>query len=446
MAENDFEQIPDLAHVAACSRYLASLLRRKPHFQWLWVQGHLKRSYPLTELYKDLRAQAETCSSLAKLGQVFRDFKQRHFLRIGSRDYLRLSDFKQCTAGLSDLAEVCLQVGFDWLAKNPEQWSRSELGRGECAAQLSDFVVLGMGKLGGRELNYVSDIDLLFLQSARDPSRRPDNELKINFARSLSRLLDQWEHGDRVFNVDLRLRPKGKDGDLVPTINAAVYHYQLYGQAWERQALLKARALGGDRGAGNHFLKEVRPFVFRRFLDFQALDELKAMRDRILAEESQKSLQSSGDVKLGLGGIREIEFIVQSFQLIYGGRYHELNEPNTLKCLEILQKMDLVPVEMLQELHQAYVFLRRVEHWVQLDQNKQSHKIPRSTSDQTRLAKALGFDEDLERFHGFLDQVRRGVHEHFSAMFQQKKADSRSGKEVKPSRTGHKPDEGWKGL
>ena len=198
MDRNDFERIPDLGHVAACSRYLASLLRQESHVHWLWTQGHLKRGYPLTELYKDLRSQAEPCTRLEELSQVFRTFKQRHFLRIGSRDYLGLADFKQCTAGLSDLAEVCLQVGYDWLAKNPGLWSRSELSKGECAAQLSDFVVLGMGKLGGRELNYVSDIDLLFLQSARDPARRPDNELKINFARTLSRLLDQWESGDRV--------------------------------------------------------------------------------------------------------------------------------------------------------------------------------------------------------------------------------------------------------
>ena len=446
MDRHDVDQTPELAHVAMCSRYLASLLRRESHVHWLWDQGHLKRAYPLTELYKDLRSTALPCTSLEELSQAMRTFKQRHFLRIGSRDYLGLADFGQCTAGLSDLAEVCLQIGTEWLSRNPGLWSRSELSTEECSAQLSDFAVLGMGKLGGRELNYVSDIDLLFLQSGGDGSRRPDSELKARFGRALSRLLDKWEHGDRVFNTDLRLRPSGKDGDLVPTITAAVYHYQLSGQAWERQALLKARALAGDRGIGNLFLKEVRPFVFRRFLDFQALDELKSMRDKILAEESQKTLQSSGDVKLGRGGIREIEFIVQSFQLIYGGRYRELNEPNTLKCLEKLEKLKLVPMQMLQDLQQATVFLRRVEHWVQLDQNKQSHKIPRSENDQHRLSRALGFDGSLKRFQDVLDEHRRVVHEHFSAMFQQKKTNAQSKPASKGVQADPGPEPGWQEL
>jgi glutamate-ammonia-ligase adenylyltransferase len=209
----------------------------------------------------------------------------------------------------------------------------------------------------------------------------------------------------------------GKDGELVPPMEAAAEYYLNSGRAWERQALLKARPVAGDRSLGRAFLQEVAPFVFRRFMDFQALEELKGMRDRILAELKRTERDLFQDVKLGRGGIREIEFTVQSFQLIYGGRYRELDEPNTLACLDRLRKLELLPEDAAGQLQRDYRFLRRVEHWLQLDQNRQARRIPESEADRRRLATALGFGDDVRAFAEELEASGNRVHDHFTALF-----------------------------
>ena len=183
--------------------------------------------------------------------------------------------------------------------------------------------------------------------------------------------------------------------------------------------LLKARPAAGDRLLATSFIQQVRPFVFRRFLDFQALDELREMRDRILAETSRlRPGWDRFDVKLGIGGIREIEFLVQSLQLVYGGREPALDEPSTLRCLDKLAHLSLLSVEVAGGLKEAYTFLRRVEHWVQLDQNRQTQKLPSSEEAMSRLALVLGFGGDVARFRGALEEHCRLAHEHFSRLFQ----------------------------
>ncbi len=234
----------------------------------------------------------------------------------------------------------------------------------------------------------------------------------------LSRLLAESAEGDRVFLVDHRLRPYGKDGPLVPSYAAAADYYLESGQPWERQMLLKARPVAGERSLGLAFLREVRPFIFRRFLDFQALDELRAMRDRIAAESARHRFGwEQFDVKLGTGGIREVEFLVQSLQLIYGGRHPQLDEPNTLRCLDTLLELGLLDLEVVEELKASYIFLRRVEHWVQLDQNRQTQKLPKSNDARKRLALALGFGPDFGTFLETLETHCHAVHDHFLALF-----------------------------
>jgi glutamate-ammonia-ligase adenylyltransferase len=253
----------------------------------------------------------------------------------------------------------------------------------------------------------------------------------------LCRLLAESVDGDRVFQVDLRLRPQGKDGELAPSLAAAADHYLLHGRPWERQMLLKARPVAGDRSLGTVLLREVRPFVFRRFLDFQALDELRAMRDRILVEAVRPHTGwEQFDVKLGIGGIREIEFLVQSFQLIYGGRHPELDEPNTLRCLERLSSWRCRARRWRN--WERLCVPERVEHWVQLDQNRQTQKLPRSEDARMRLALALGF-EGNER--DFLEQLRNcctTVHEHFLGLFA---VQPQTGQvQLDPAITGQPPD------
>ena len=392
------------------------------YLDWLFAEKNLYRRYPLTSLFEDLQNAAGRTRNFQELLLAFREFKQRHFLRIGGRDLLGWADLVETTSQLSDLACVALQVGLDALSRHPDWWlAEDELKHWPQAKENTQLVVIGLGKLGGYELNYVSDVDLFFLHSLTTGGKaHADDAIMLlnRLCQWLSRLLADSVEGDRVFQVDHRLRPHGKDGPLAPSYSAAADYYLESGRPWERQMLLKARPVAGDRSLGTAFLREVRPFVFRRFLDFQALDELRAMRDRIVAEAGrQRPGWEHFDVKLGVGGIREIEFLVQSLQLIYGGRHTELDEPNTLRCLERLFELKLLAQEVVAELKASTIFLRRVEHWVQLDQNRQTQKLPKSKEALGRLALALGFEGDVGKFFETLEACCRLVHDHFLALF-----------------------------
>lgn len=420
----------EFERIRQSSQYLTILLRTRSDFaDWLRIHRNLHRRYPLTGLYSDLRQTTREVHSFVELAERFREFKQRHFLRIGGRDLLGLADLAETTSQLSDLASVSLQVGLEALSDHPEWWAGpDEIEHWPRVREEFETVVMGLGKLGGQELNYVSDVDLIFLSHPKNGDGRPSHVsvmLLNHLCHRLSRLMADRVNGDRVFVVDVRLRPQGKDGPLIPSLDAAAEYYLLHGRPWERQMLLKARPVAGARSSGMSFLQQIRPFVFRRFLDFQALDELRAMRDRILVEARQLGQGSQlYNVKLGIGGIREIEFLVQSLQLIYGGRHPELDEPNTLRCLDALLELGLLPAETVSELRESYIFLRRVEHWVQLDQNRQTQKLPQAEEARTRLASALGFDGSEKAFNKRLEECTATVHGHFTGLFHAPDADS----------------------
>ena len=410
----------EIDHVRQCSQYLDTLLRNNPeNGDWLSSGGRAGRKYPLTGLYAELHDEVSGAASFNDLLRLFRRFKQRHFLRIGARDLLGYADLAETTGQLSDLASVTLQIGLDILSTNPDLWVwGEELHSWERVKENLSIVVLGLGKLGGHELNYVSDIDLMFLSSKEGDSEH-HVILLSRLAHWLSRLIADRFEGDRVFQIDFRLRPRGKDGLLVPSLSMAVDYYLHNGQAWERQMLLKCKPVAGDRSTGTAFTQEVRPFVFRRFLDFQALGELREMRNRILTEAVRfRPGSSQFDVKLGIGGIREIEFLVQSLQLIYGGRNPELDEPNTLRCLEKLTGLGLLAASTAGELKQSYVFLRNVEHYIQLDQNRQTQKIPRSEDGRARLVLAMGFGRNEGAFMKALEDHCSRVQANFASLFQ----------------------------
>jgi glutamate-ammonia-ligase adenylyltransferase len=413
MTAGKMDHITEIRLIRNASTYLSRLLNRPEHMDWLWSRNNLMRRYPLTELYRDLSDTAARCDGYEELARALRGFKQRHFLRIGGRDLLGLADFSETVRQLSELAEVALQVALEALQERPHLWCGKETPE-EMARSLREnqVTVMGLGKLGGSELNYVSDVDLvLFKRFSGGPTGHR------RFCQALCRLVGEPFEGDKVFATDLRLRPMGKDGELVPPMEAAAEYYLNSGRAWERQALLKARPVAGDRGLGRVFLQEVAPFVFRRFMDFQALEELQGMRDRILAELKRTERDLFQDVKLGRGGIREIEFMVQSFQLIYGGRYRELDEPNTLACLNKLGKLELMPEEAVRQMQADYTFLRRVEHWLQLDQNRQARRVPDSEPERRRLATALGFGDGVRAFAEEISSCGERIHEHFTALF-----------------------------
>ncbi len=391
------------------SRYLKRLTEIPHHREWLLQHGGALRSYPLTELYGEVRRECGNARDIASLKRILRRFKQRHFLRLGLKDFMGQISFEELVVGISSIAEVSLQVLLEKLCRGMKDFPSLKIGTD------TNLTIMGLGKLGGRELNFVSDIDIVYFY---DEVKKEDSNLfYTRLAQTINHILEDPFDGDRVFKVDNRLRPGGKDSPLVVSYEAAVDYYLISGSPWERQALLKARCVGGDRNLAASFLKEIRPFIFRRFLDFQAIDEIRAMRDKILDETERLNQDLQRDVKLGPGGIREIEFIVQSFQLIYGGRYPSLAEPNTLRCIEELRKIGLFKEEDANQLRDAYIFLRRVEHWIQLDGNRQWSKLPTGEMDLRRLSFALGLDGDVDSFFTKLSHYRKVVHFCFKELF-----------------------------
>lgn len=407
----EFTNKINLDRLADFSRYLGILYQDSEFKNWLH-SGALLKKYPLTELYRELKKETEDLKDLKSIKRTFRKFKQRHFLRLGARDFLQNISFEDLVLQISYIAEVTLQVGFEILISNPHLFAYDI----QNFDNLKDcqFTIIGLGKLGGKELNYSSDIDLIYIYHPKDSIAQC--KIYTNLALTLNSIIGDMFEGDRVFNVDMRLRPKGRYGELVQSYDTVVEHYLLSGQAWERQALIKARGVAGGRNLATDFLKEIRPFVFRRFLDFQALEEIRSMRDKILKETETKGGVYPENVKLGIGGIREVEFIVQAFQLIYGGRYPELMEPNTLVCLEKLEQLNLLSEEIKHELRNSYIFLRRVEHWIQLDRNRQSSTLPKNKEDLERLARSMYFSNEKEFFEALTFHAQK-VHSHFKELF-----------------------------
>ncbi len=406
----------------ASSRYFSILLRRFPDYaDWLWGRKQLYRRFPLTELYQDLLAQGgvEHTDDWMSFAKILRRFKQRHFLRLAIRDLLQLDTLPETMSQLSDLAVVLLRTSLTFLWLRPSVWlsAPGDTAHWHKVCDHLRMSVLGLGKLGGHELNFVSDIDLLFLyETDMSDVAGTAQELLPRLCQNLARLFSDLIEGDRLFAVDFRLRPGGKDGEMVPSRAYAVHYYLLEGRSWERLALIKAAPVAGDIALGNLFLSEVQSFVFRRFLDFQAIDDIRVLRDRMLRETPREGVGAGFDVKLGQGGIREIEFLVQVFQLIYGGRQRNLRERNTLRSLLALQEANLLTEEVVGELSRAYVLLRRLEHWIQLDENRQTQQIPREPLARERLVRAMGYDTEDVLFRELEEETAR-VRTHFLSLF-----------------------------
>ncbi len=326
---------------------------------------------------------------------ALRQHKERKFLRIGLQDLASLRAVERTTRELSALADATLEVAY--------RFSRSELERAFGPLFLpgsgikNRFVVLGMGKLGGEELNFSSDIDLIYLYEEAEGESAGGAQGKIDPATYFTRLAEMitramgkiTEEGS-VFRIDLRLRPLGRHGPLVQSLSSALLYYESWGQCWERSALIKARPVAGDKELGTEFLQEVRPFIYRRYLDFTTVEELREMKERI-ERELLKPASRKRNVKLGYGGIREVEFFTQALQLVNGGYEPGIREHNTLRALEKLAAHGFIPAQECMRLSQAYRFLRDVEHKLQMAEGAQTHSIPARREEEIALARRLGY-------------------------------------------------------
>lgn len=419
-----------LVDIFASSHILSGILWRAPQLAfWLRSEALEAPSPAPADLAEQLDAMLAGLDDEAQVGAVLMRFTQRHLLRLGARDLICLADVDETTGGLAALADCVLQAGVracqGWLtALHGEPVYIDERG----VEQPCRFCVIGMGKLGGGELNFSSDIDLMYVYTSYQGQTRgvmrngercgriSNHEYFVALARRLTVLIGgQQGVAGQIFRVDLRLRPDGTQGQLALALLAYEAYYARFGQPWEKMALIKARPVAGDAHLGQEFLKLIQPFVYQRHLDAQGVEQLRSMKRQIDSQMADKN-ESRTHVKLGLGGIREIEFLIQLPQLLFGGRRPELQERNSLLALGKLRGAGLLGAEPAALLRDTYCYLRRLEHLLQMEQGAQTHTLPRNEEARRRVARHFGHG-DWEAFYQDYLARTEAVHALFAAAF-----------------------------
>jgi glutamate-ammonia-ligase adenylyltransferase len=358
----------------------------------------------------------QIAASTDNLSPALRRIRNQEIARIGWRDLAGMAPLSEVITALSELADASIEAALS--QAHHETVERFGEPIGETSGKPVRMTVFGLGKLGGRELNMSSDVDLIFAFQESGVTDGPksisNHEFFIKVGQRLIDLLQRPTAEGIAFRVDMRLRPNGESGPLALSFDAIDHYYLTHGRDWERYALIKARPVAGDREAGDILLSGIRPFVYRKYLDFGAIDAIRSMKSLIEQELAKKSL--AHNVKLGRGGIREIEFIVQSHQLIFGGRNHRLQTQSLYDALEELARSEVLPATTCAELREHYEFLRTVEHRLQILDDRQTHTLPSDELALARVAYASGFqhpDALLNR----LTIVTDAVHRQFESVF-----------------------------
>ncbi|HZX94546.1 MAG TPA: bifunctional [glutamate--ammonia ligase]-adenylyl-L-tyrosine phosphorylase/[glutamate--ammonia-ligase] adenylyltransferase [Myxococcales bacterium] len=373
-----------LVLVCAASRFLAQLIAARPRL--VDLLGCTR--FP----HRPARLRAARCTDALALARRLRRHKQVEVLRIALRD-LSGASVPEVTRDLSRLAARAFDAAVQFHYRRLCTQHGPPAGR--TATGPSGFCVLGMGKLGGEELNFSSDADVIYVYD-RDGRTQGQNALDhfafyARLAESVTASVGSpgaTPEGGFVFRVDLDLRPEGRSGPIVNAIRGLELYYEAQGAPWERFALLKARPIAGDLEAGEEALRALQPFVFRKYFDLKAIDEMRTLKARA---EKDAARAAGIDLKLGKGGIREIEFFVQALQLLHGGRDSNLRVRGTLKALDRLLYAGLISSRDRDELAEAYVVLRRLEHRVQMVAERQTHAIPEDATERERLARRAGY-------------------------------------------------------
>ncbi|TCU19360.1 bifunctional [glutamine synthetase] adenylyltransferase/[glutamine synthetase]-adenylyl-L-tyrosine phosphorylase [Rhizobium sullae] len=351
-----------------------------------------------------------------------RIIKRKVSFLIALADLAGLFDGRQTTAWLSALAEASVKAAIDHLLLSSHESGKLQVKDTENPSEGSGLVVLGMGKLGASELNYSSDIDLvIFFDEQAGIVPDPEDAIDIfpRLMRRLVRILQERTADGYVFRADLRLRPDPGSTPLAIPVDAAMVYYEGRGQNWERAAFIKARPVAGDMKAGEAFVRGLAPFVFRKYLDYAAIADIHSIKRQIHAHKGHGAIAVKGhNVKLGRGGIREIEFFVQTQQLIAGGRMPALRSRGTEETLAELTKAKWIDAETRDELTETYWFLRDVEHRIQMVRDEQTHLLPETEADLKRIAFMMGFT-DTSSFAERLVEVLRTVERRYARLFEQ---------------------------
>ncbi|MGX2987070.1 bifunctional [glutamate--ammonia ligase]-adenylyl-L-tyrosine phosphorylase/[glutamate--ammonia-ligase] adenylyltransferase [Ursidibacter sp. B-7004-1] len=397
-------QISPLITAMAMSDFLTTQLQKQPELlaQWLAKSPTIADCDHYSQRLQAVLSAVETEE---QLHSVLRRFRHREMATLSFVQSNRLAAVQQIFERLSDLAEALILGSRDWLFERLCQeygTPMNELG------EKQELLILGMGKLGGRELNFSSDIDLIFTYPDMGETvgaRKPIENSKFftRLGQRLIRALDEVTAEGFVYRTDMRLRPFGDSGALVLSFSAMEDYYQEQGRDWERYAMIKAKILGEDLNNINHkYLKQLlRPFVYRRYLDFSAIQSLREMKQKISREVLRRGLVDN--IKLGAGGIREVEFIVQTFQMMRGGRDKILQQRSLLQVLPHFVPLNLLSQQQVEQLQQAYLFLRNVENTLQAINDQQTQTLPTDPIDQARIA----FVCQCDTWQIFLNQLQQ---------------------------------------
>lgn len=389
-----------LLHLLAVSSVCAARLVADPQIlAWLQHPDVCRAERGHGRMLADLRVAAGSEAISAQNFRTLRLWKGREMLRIALRELADAASLEETTAELSQLAEICVvQVLEHWNAE-----LRKRTGGPE-----AQFAVLGLGKLGGEELNHSSDIDVMFIYDAEGTvsTNLTNHEWFNRLGTKVFETFSASDPAGSLFRMDLRLRPEGSAGPVTRSLASMENYYAGFGETWERLALTKARRIAGSEEVAYEFLRALQPFIYPRSATTELLDEIAAIKRRIERDiVGRENLDRN--VKLGIGGIREIEFVVQALQVLHGARHAFLQETSTLKALPALAQLDLLPHGEALNLNKAYHFLRRVEHRLQIEAEQQTHTIPEEPEKLERLARSLGFATAEEFTFGLGAQMRR---------------------------------------
>jgi glutamate-ammonia-ligase adenylyltransferase len=383
------------------SPFLKQLVSRHPD----WLED-LQDTRRLENASPPSAEQLEADIAMTGLDPALRQFRNKEMMRLIWRDLNELAPVDEILADLSSMADICQQAAVKFHTASLEE--KHGVPRGP-DGQAQKLIVIGLGKLGGGELNLSSDIDIIFCypdQGVCDGRRGLSNEqFFTRLARNVIRSLSTITVDGFCFRVDTRLRPFGDSGPLVSSFSALEQYYQREGRDWERYALIKARPVAGDLALGAQLLAILKPFVYRRYIDFGAIEALRDMHANVTEDALRKDRLD--DIKRGPGGIREIEFLVQTFQLLRGGREPSLQTPSIFKAAQSLKDLQMLPDETIAKILVAYRFLRKTENRIQALHDQQTHTVP-SGEDGLRVANAMGF-ADMPAFLVALDEIRNSV-------------------------------------
>lgn len=413
----------EIQWVFSLSEFVARACTRNPSMLVdLILSGDLRQQYPVNRYREQLKKALCSVREESELNNILRQIRQREMIRIAWRDLAGAANLSETMADLSFFAEAII----DQVLSIVYSWQCERFGTPVSSEGRQQFlVVIAMGKLGAEELNFSSDIDLVFAYPEAGNTQgasviKSNDEFFALLCRRLIGILGKVTVDGPLFRMDLRLRPYGENGPIVMNFESMETYYESQGREWERYAWIKGRCIAGDQDAGKRLLNALKPFVYRRYLDYGAFESLRSMKQMIALEVEKKGMQDN--IKLGRGGIREIEFFGQAFQLIRGGVIPGLQEQKIRKVLETLHRENIISETVRDELVMSYEFLRNIEHRLQEFSDRQTHQVPIDPLDRLRLAISMGFDHS-EDFFQFLTSRREIVHHHFSGLLEKEKGD-----------------------